>query len=109
LRSYTAFLDQLTKHNILDVDTFKPLLKGTDLAKALGTKPGPWMKDALDVVMAWQLRNPESSDADAAIEAVRASREQQTDSELPSRLASHYGRILEPSTSWAYYNGRLAQ
>jgi tRNA nucleotidyltransferase (CCA-adding enzyme) len=96
LRSYTAFLDQLTKHNILDVDTFKPLLKGTDLAKALGTKPGPWMKDALDVVMAWQLRNPESSDADAAIEAVRASREQQTDSELPSRLASHFLQLTIP-------------
>lgn len=73
-----------------------PLLKGTDLAKALGIKPGPWMKDALEVVMAWQLRNPESHDADAAVEAVRASRDAQTDSELPSRLASHFLQLTIP-------------
>lgn len=53
------------------------------------------MKDALDVVMAWQLRNPDSTDANAAIEAVRASREQ-TDSELPSRLASHFLQLTIP-------------
>jgi tRNA nucleotidyltransferase (CCA-adding enzyme) len=54
------------------------------------------MKDALDVVMAWQLRNPKSADANAAIEAVRASREAQTDSELPSRLASHFLQLTIP-------------
>jgi tRNA nucleotidyltransferase (CCA-adding enzyme) len=54
------------------------------------------MKDALDVVMAWQLRNPESTDTEAAIRAVRASREQQTDSELPSRLASHFLQLTIP-------------
>ncbi|KAH7068752.1 hypothetical protein BKA63DRAFT_536080 [Paraphoma chrysanthemicola] len=96
LRSYAAFLTHITKLDILDADTFKPLLKGTDLAKALGTKPGPWMKDALDVVMAWQLRNPDATDSNAAIEAVRASREKQTDSELPSRLASHFLQLTIP-------------
>jgi tRNA nucleotidyltransferase (CCA-adding enzyme) len=54
------------------------------------------MKDALDVVMAWQLRNPDSTDAGVAIEAVRASREKQTDSELPSRLASHFLQLTIP-------------
>lgn len=54
------------------------------------------MKDALDVVMAWQLRNPDSTDADAAIEAVRATRVEQTDSELPSRLASHFLQLTIP-------------
>jgi tRNA nucleotidyltransferase (CCA-adding enzyme) len=54
------------------------------------------MRDALDVVMAWQLRNPDSTDADAAIEAVRASRKEQTDSELPSRLASHFLQLTIP-------------
>ena len=93
---YAIFLAHLTKLKILDVDTFKPLLKGTDLAKALGTKPGPWMKDALDVVMAWQLRNPDSIDAATAIEAVKASRDQRTDSELPSRLASHFLQLTIP-------------
>jgi len=79
LRSYASFLARVTELKILDVDTFRPLLKGTDLAKALGTKPGPWMKDALDVVMAWQLRNPDTTDPTAAIEAVKASKDGQTD------------------------------
>lgn len=96
LKSYKSFLQHLAKLNILDVDTFKSLLKGTDLAKALGTKPGPWMKEALDVVMAWQLRNPDSTDAAAAIDAVKASRNKQTDSELPSRLASHFLQLTIP-------------
>jgi tRNA nucleotidyltransferase (CCA-adding enzyme) len=78
------------------VDTFKPLLKGTDLAKALNTKPGPWMKDALDVVMAWQLRNPDSTDFAAAIEAVKASKIEQTNSELSLRLASHFLQLTIP-------------
>ncbi|KAF1944337.1 tRNA nucleotidyltransferase, partial [Clathrospora elynae] len=96
LRSYTAFLDRVTELKILDVDTFRPLLKGTDLAKALNTKPGPWMKEALDVVMAWQLRNPDATDPVSAIETVKASRSAKNDSELPSRLASHFLQLTIP-------------
>jgi tRNA nucleotidyltransferase (CCA-adding enzyme) len=54
------------------------------------------MKEALDVVMAWQLRNPDSTNAAAAIEAVKASRNKQTDSELPFRLASHFLQLTIP-------------
>ncbi|KAI4961344.1 hypothetical protein J4E86_000372 [Alternaria arbusti] len=96
LRSYDSFLARVTELKILDVDTFRPLLKGTDLAKALGTKPGPWMKDALDVVMAWQLRNPDTTDPTAAIEAVKASKDGQTDSELSLRLAHHFLQLTIP-------------
>jgi tRNA nucleotidyltransferase (CCA-adding enzyme) len=78
----------------LDADTFKPLLNGKDLAKALNTKPGPWMKDALDIVMAWQLRNASTTDPAEAIEAVKHAR--QSDSELPSRLASHFLQLTIP-------------
>jgi len=49
----------------------KPLLDGKALAKALNTPPGPWMKDALDVVMAYQLRNPGVATAEGAVEEVR--------------------------------------
>lgn len=86
----------MTELGLLEVDTFKPLLKGTDLAKALNTKPGPWMKDALDVVMAWQLRNPDATDPAGAIEAVAASRSEQNESELPLRLASHFLQLTIP-------------
>lgn len=96
IRSYAVFLAHISELNILDADTFKPLLKGTDLAKALNVKPGPWMKDALDVVMAWQLRNPDSTDTAAIIEAVKASRSEQSDSELPSRLALHFIELTIP-------------
>jgi tRNA nucleotidyltransferase (CCA-adding enzyme) len=51
------------------------------------------MKDSLDVVMAWQLRNPDATDTAAAIEAVKSSRK---DSELPLRLASHFLQLTIP-------------
>jgi hypothetical protein len=54
------------------------------------------MKEALDVVMAWQLRNPDATDAAAAIEAVKVSRSEQTDSELSLRLASHFLQLTIP-------------
>lgn len=48
------------------------------------------MKDALDVVMAWQLRNPDVTDPTEAIDAVKADKDKNRNSELPSRLASHF-------------------
>ncbi|KAL6164999.1 CCA tRNA nucleotidyltransferase [Exserohilum turcicum] len=95
-RSYASFLGRVTELGLLEADTFKPLVKGTDLAKALNTQPGPWMKDALDVVMAWQLRNPDTMDTKGAIEAVAASRSEQNESELPLRLASHFLQLTMP-------------
>ena len=43
------------------------------MAEVLQTKTGPWMKGALDLVMAWQLDNPDSSREDA-IEMVKRKR-----------------------------------
>lgn len=70
----------------------KPLLDGKALAKAIGAPPGPWMKDALDVVMAWQLRNPTEQDAQAAIEAVKLHRQGSSNGngELTSDLIRHF-------------------
>lgn len=53
------------------------------------------MKDALDVVMAWQLRNPGITDPSAAIEEVAATREAQQDSkgELAASLIDHFLRL----------------
>lgn len=108
LASYAAFLEQVTKFNILEAHTFKPLVTGTELAKALNTKPGPWMKDALDVVMAWQLRNPNITDPTKAIHAVKASREENKNSELPSCLVSHFLQLtVRPLFSQAKSNPNL--
>lgn len=54
------------------------------------------MKEALDVVMAWQLRNPNNTDRAGAIKAVEASRSEQNESELPLRLASHFLQLTIP-------------
>ncbi|QIW98960.1 hypothetical protein AMS68_004478 [Peltaster fructicola] len=70
-RKYTNFLEHLRDLDILDAYQLKPLLDGKQLAKALNTAPGPWMKDALDVVMAWQLRNPGKTNTEEAIEEVK--------------------------------------
>jgi tRNA nucleotidyltransferase (CCA-adding enzyme) len=51
------------------------------------------MKDALDVVMAWQLRNPNITDPAEAVDAVKASTNNQIQSELSSRLAAHFLRL----------------
>ena len=88
-RRYSTFITQLHDLNLLEVCTFKPLMDGTTLAKALGTKPGPWMKDALEVVMAYQLRNPSTANADDAIAAVQNHR-QNNGGELPSSLVKHF-------------------
>lgn len=77
-------------------------MNGTELAKALEVKPGPWMKDALDVVLAWQLRNPSVTDPAAAIEEVKKT----SKSELPSRLISHFLTLtIRPLFSQAKTDG----
>jgi tRNA nucleotidyltransferase (CCA-adding enzyme) len=86
-RKYTTFVTHLRDLDILDTYTLKPLLDGKALAKALATPPGPWMKDALDVVMAWQLRNPHVKDPSEAIEEVKKH------GELTSALASHFLKL----------------
>ncbi|KAI9713441.1 MAG: CCA tRNA nucleotidyltransferase, mitochondrial [Bogoriella megaspora] len=77
LDGYSTFLSELKALDLYEAYAFKPLVDGKTLANALSTKPGPWMKSALDVVMAWQLRNPDITDPAAAIEEVRIDRQNQ--------------------------------
>ncbi|KKY25746.1 putative trna nucleotidyltransferase [Diplodia seriata] len=63
LRSYSKWFEHIQKLNLTEAYALKPLLDGKALAKALETPPGPWMKSALEVVMAWQLRNPGVTDS----------------------------------------------
>lgn len=58
----------------MEAPTLKPLIDGTQLSKALGTKPGKWMAPALDVCIAWQLRHPEATDPAGAIDEVKIRR-----------------------------------
>lgn len=60
----------------MDAPHAKRLIDGRQLAAALGVKPGKWMAKALDVCMAWQLRNPGEADPAGAVEEVRRRREE---------------------------------
>ncbi|KAL8765398.1 MAG: hypothetical protein Q9209_007504 [Squamulea sp. 1 TL-2023] len=71
LRDYADWLSTLKDLNLLEAYQLKPLVTGDKLAKALQTKPGPWMSKALEMIIAWQFRNPDESDPEAAISEVR--------------------------------------
>ncbi|RFU26613.1 hypothetical protein B7463_g9729, partial [Scytalidium lignicola] len=75
LNEWQAFLDHLDGMDIMDAPSIKPLIDGTQLTKALNAKPGTWMRPALDICMAWQLRNPDEQDPSGAIEEVKNNKE----------------------------------
>ncbi|KXJ95205.1 tRNA nucleotidyltransferase [Microdochium bolleyi] len=74
LTDWQRFLDHLHELDVLEAPTLKRLIDGTQLAKALGVKPGRWMTGALDVCVAWQLRHPEATDPQGAVDEVEARR-----------------------------------
>lgn len=71
LQGWQNFLDHLIEIDVFDAPSLKRLLDGRALAQALGTKPGKWTGQALDICMEWQLRNPRETDPAGAIEEVR--------------------------------------
>lgn len=71
---WQGFIDHVDTMGLMDVANEKYPLTGTVLSKALNVKPGEWMKKALNVCMAWQLRNPGSKNIEEAIEEVRKKR-----------------------------------
>lgn len=76
-RDWKAFLDQLQTLDLMDAPSMKPLVDGRRLMQALDLKkPGKWMSRALDICIAWQLRNPGESDPAGAIEEVRQRKEE---------------------------------
>ncbi|GAB7362295.1 hypothetical protein MBLNU230_g2313t1 [Neophaeotheca triangularis] len=95
---FSTTIKRIFELNLSEAYNFKPLLDGKALAKALNTKPGPWMKDALDVVMAYQLRHPDQAKAEEAIEAVKAHQDQDCNGELTRALVSHFLKLtIRPS------------
>ncbi|KAI1382434.1 hypothetical protein F4677DRAFT_401902 [Hypoxylon crocopeplum] len=74
LRRWQLFLDHLHELDVMEAPSLKRLIDGTQLAKALGVKPGRWMAQALEVCVAWQLRHPETTDPAGAVDEVRSRR-----------------------------------
>lgn len=73
---WQKFLDHLTELDVMDATSMQRLIDGRELAKALGVKPGRWTGQALDVCVAWQLRNPGATDPAPAVEEVRSRMEE---------------------------------
>lgn len=71
LKEWLRFLDHLVELDVMNAPSLKRLIDGKYLSDALGVKPGKWMGEALEVVMAWQLRNPGVEDPAGAVEEVR--------------------------------------
>ncbi|KAK3390864.1 hypothetical protein B0H63DRAFT_557752 [Podospora didyma] len=72
IAEWEQFLDHLAQLDVMDAPSLKRIINGGELTKALGgIKAGKWMNPALDVIMAWQLRNPGVTDYAGAVEEVR--------------------------------------
>lgn len=70
---FDKLVDKIRELDLLEAHDLRPLLDGKQLSAALKITPGPWMKAALDVVLAWQLRNPSITDTSEALKEVEAS------------------------------------
>lgn len=68
---FAIFLQRLKDLDLLEVYALKPLLDGRQLMTALNAKSGPWMTNGMDIVMAWQLRNPGITDTEGPIQEVK--------------------------------------
>jgi tRNA nucleotidyltransferase (CCA-adding enzyme) len=73
VQRYNTFAEYVRSQSLENIHERVPIINGRKMAEVLQTKTGPWMKGALDLVMAWQLDNPDGS-RDDAIEMVKQKR-----------------------------------
>lgn len=70
VRDYALWLSELRSLGLLDVYLLRPLVDGCEISAALGSKNGPWLKKALEISIAWQLRNPNQTEKGACMEEI---------------------------------------
>jgi tRNA nucleotidyltransferase (CCA-adding enzyme) len=66
---------------------------GKTLSKAMAIQPGPWMKSALDIVIGWQLVNPDVDSVEAALSEVNLQIKSEYKDETP-RLGKKGGLTI---------------
>lgn len=76
LAEWQRLLDHVVELDLMDAPAIRRLVDGKMLSRELGVKPGKWMGAALDVALAWQLRNPGVTDPAGAVDEVRSRREE---------------------------------
>ena len=65
IQRYEEFAEYIRDEGLENVDERTPIVNGKKMAGVLQMKTGPWMKGALEMVMEWQLDNPDGSLQDA--------------------------------------------
>ncbi|RAL04172.1 tRNA adenylyltransferase [Aspergillus ibericus CBS 121593] len=71
VQAYDRFISYIEEQDLQDVYELKSLVNGSDIVKAFGCKPGPWMSRATDMVVKWQLLHPEIADKGKSMEELR--------------------------------------
>ena len=73
LVSYAAWLSTLKELDLFNACELKPLVNGKELSTALNDgKTGPWVSKALEMVIRWQLRNPEETFSNESPEEIKS-------------------------------------
>ncbi|KAJ1666449.1 CCA tRNA nucleotidyltransferase, mitochondrial [Coemansia sp. RSA 1813] len=58
---YRAYVAKVIEYGLAEAYSYKHIVDGKSAARILGIKPGPAIKKVLDMVMVWQLHNPDGS------------------------------------------------
>lgn len=74
--NWRAFVNHLQQLDLTEAPHLKPLVDGRKLMQSFGIKGGKWMAPAMEICMAWQLRNPQSMDPEGALDEVRQHKEE---------------------------------
>jgi tRNA nucleotidyltransferase (CCA-adding enzyme) len=83
LSGWQALIDHLEKIDIMDAPLEKPLINGTILMREINAARGPWIKAALDICMAWQLRNPDCRGTEGVKAAIEEVKKRSKELEIP--------------------------
>ena len=71
MQGYRSWLLRLQELAVVDAGRLKPLVDGKRIMKEVGRGPGPWLTEAFETLMRWQLRNPVSNDANKAMQELK--------------------------------------
>ncbi|KAL4761055.1 tRNA adenylyltransferase [Aspergillus foveolatus] len=68
VQSYDQFLSYIVEQDLQDVCDLKHIVKGDEIMEAFGTKKkGPWVSNALKLVIEWQLLHPGVEDKEGVL------------------------------------------
>jgi tRNA nucleotidyltransferase (CCA-adding enzyme) len=77
VQSYDQFLSYIVEQDLQDVCDLKHIVKGDEIMEAFETrKKGPWVSNALKLVIEWQLLHPGVEDKEGALKYLQSKREE---------------------------------